>query len=264
MRRVIGWSIPLVLIADWAAVAAGVHGGGNQELPADDPVVFSNFKADFRRQRRRQPGCRGDHHRRVPRRAPRPLPVLGHRQPEQPVRAAGARYHSRCGSTVRPRRTRCCGRTGSGSGWPRSAIPDEYLSFGTHVFEIRYTVPGVLDPGEYRRATRDSPNPPATTPPRSRCSSGTSSRRLLEQPDAAGRHLGHAAERRHRRAVFGRRRGRCTVSATSPSPATRSSSRPRIWDPARRSRCGPGSMCRRPRATNCCGPTPGIGSSARR
>jgi Predicted membrane protein (DUF2207) len=25
--------------------------------------------------------------------------------------------------------------------------PDEFLSFGTHVFEIRYTIPGVLDPG---------------------------------------------------------------------------------------------------------------------
>src|SRR5262249_37642975 len=25
--------------------------------------------------------------------------------------------------------------------------PDKYLGFGTHVFEIRYTVPGVLDPG---------------------------------------------------------------------------------------------------------------------
>ena len=25
--------------------------------------------------------------------------------------------------------------------------PDSYLGFGTHVFEIRYTIPGVLDPG---------------------------------------------------------------------------------------------------------------------
>ena len=25
--------------------------------------------------------------------------------------------------------------------------PDEYLNPGTHVFEIRYTIPGVLDPG---------------------------------------------------------------------------------------------------------------------
>ena len=32
MRRVIGWSIPLVLIVDWAAVAAGVQ-GDHEELP---------------------------------------------------------------------------------------------------------------------------------------------------------------------------------------------------------------------------------------
>ncbi len=25
--------------------------------------------------------------------------------------------------------------------------PDQYLSSGTHVFEIRYTIDGVLDPG---------------------------------------------------------------------------------------------------------------------
>ena len=36
----------------------------------------------------------------------------------------------------------------------RQAVPGrqdrrsrQYLSFGTHVFEIRYTIPGVLDPG---------------------------------------------------------------------------------------------------------------------
>ena len=47
MRRVIGWSIPLVLIAIgllWPLVFKV----GHEALPADDPVVFSNFKADFR------------------------------------------------------------------------------------------------------------------------------------------------------------------------------------------------------------------------
>ena len=29
--------------------------------------------------------------------------------------------------------------------------PDQYLSYGTHVFEIRYTIDGVLDPGDGRR-----------------------------------------------------------------------------------------------------------------
>src|SRR6476619_1311278 len=46
MRRIIGWSIPLVLIMIgllWPLVLKG----GHEEQPADDPVVFSNFKADF-------------------------------------------------------------------------------------------------------------------------------------------------------------------------------------------------------------------------
>ena len=91
--------------------------------------------------------------------------------------------------------------------------PDEYLGFGTHVFEIRYTVPGVLDPGgtggdkRFAKSTGDD--------------AGSQSvffwnvvARFLEQPDAAGRHLGHAAGRRHRRAVFGRLRGRLAPAAT--------------------------------------------------
>ena len=46
MRRVIGWSIPLVLIAIgllWPLVFNGESKAG----PASDPVVFSNFKADY-------------------------------------------------------------------------------------------------------------------------------------------------------------------------------------------------------------------------
>ena len=84
--------------------------------------------------------------------------------------------------------------------------PDEYLSFGTHVFEIRYTVAGVLDPGgtgarqEIRRIHRRRRGVAVGVLLERR-------RRLLEQPDAAGRHLGDAAGRRHRRAVFGRLSG---------------------------------------------------------
>ena len=45
--------------------------------------------------------------------------------------------------------------------------PDEYLSFGTHVFEIRYTVPGVLDPGstgadkKFAESTGDASSSPS-------------------------------------------------------------------------------------------------------
>ena len=46
MRRVFAWSIPLVLIAIgllWPLV----YPGRIEALPADDPVVFSNYRADF-------------------------------------------------------------------------------------------------------------------------------------------------------------------------------------------------------------------------
>ena len=46
MRRVIGWAITLALIVIgllWPLVFKGHH----EELPADDPVVFSNYRADF-------------------------------------------------------------------------------------------------------------------------------------------------------------------------------------------------------------------------
>ena len=48
MRRVIGWSIPLVLIMIGLLWPLVFKGGSDQELPADDPVVFSNFNADYR------------------------------------------------------------------------------------------------------------------------------------------------------------------------------------------------------------------------
>ena len=48
----------------------------------------------------------------------------------------------------RPRRTRCCGRTARRFRVAKIGDPDEYLSCGTHVFEIRYTIAGVLDPGD--------------------------------------------------------------------------------------------------------------------
>ena len=54
-------------------------------------------------------------------------------------------------STANRRRTRCCGRTANGSGWPRSATPTSTCSFGTHVFEIRYTHPRRARPRQHRR-----------------------------------------------------------------------------------------------------------------
>ena len=47
MRRVIGWSILLVLILFGLLWPLVIKGGG-ESVPVDDPVVFSNYKADYR------------------------------------------------------------------------------------------------------------------------------------------------------------------------------------------------------------------------
>ena len=145
MRRLIGWSIPLVLIAIgllWPLVFKG----GHEALPADDPVVFSNFKADFRVNAdgslsavetitAQFPSGRhglfqywdtsNQNHpyvRQVPDIAS--VKIDGVPAPYQMLWLDGTRFRV-----------------------AKIGDPDEYLDFGTHVFEIRYTVPGVLDPG---------------------------------------------------------------------------------------------------------------------
>ncbi len=145
MRRVIGWSIPLVLIVIgllWPLVLKGHH----EELAADDPVVFSNYKADFvvnadggldavETITAEFPGGRhgifqywdtsNQNHPYV-RQVPDITSVKldGQYAPYRMLWLDGKRFRV-----------------------AKIGDPDEYLSFGTHVFEIRYTVPGVLDPG---------------------------------------------------------------------------------------------------------------------
>ena len=210
MRRVIGWSIPLVLIMIGLLWPLVFTGGGNQELPADDPVVFSNFKADFRvnadgsmdavetitaefpsgRHGLFQYWDTSNQNHPYVRQVPdiQSVEVDGAPAPYQMLWESGKRFRV-----------------------AKIGDPDEYLSYGTHVFEIRYTVPGVLDPGDtgsdkrFAKSTGD--DAAAAVGVLLECRRG-----LLEQPDATGRHLGHAAERCHRRTVFGRRRGRCAVS----------------------------------------------------
>ena len=74
--------------------------------------------------------------------------------------------------------------------------PDRTLTWGTHVFEIRYSIPGVLDPG----TTGANKTFAAATGQPSDIAVGVLLERrrpILEQQDRAGRHLRHAA-RRHR------------------------------------------------------------------
>ena len=146
MRRVIGWSIPLVLIMIGLLWPLVFKGGSDQELPADDPVVFSNFKADYRVNADGSmeavetitaefPGGRhglfqfwdtanpnSPYVRQVP--DIQSVEIDGAAAPYQMLWEGGKRLRV-----------------------AKIGNPDEYLSFGTHVFEIRYTVPGVLDPG---------------------------------------------------------------------------------------------------------------------
>ena len=74
--------------------------------------------------------------------------------------------------------------------------PDKYLGFGTHVFEIRYRIPGVLDPGSTGADKRFAQSTGDAAAARRRCSSGTSSPDPWNNEIRAGRHLGDAAGRR--------------------------------------------------------------------
>uniref|UniRef100_UPI0013DDA59F DUF2207 domain-containing protein n=1 Tax=Mycolicibacterium stellerae TaxID=2358193 RepID=UPI0013DDA59F len=145
MRRVIRWLIPLVLIMFgllWPLVLERSY----EELTADDPVVFSNFAADFRVNADGSMDAvetitaefpSGRHglfqfwdiaNRNHPyvRQVPeiQSVEIDGVAAPYQMLWEGGKRFRV-----------------------AKIGDPDEYLSFGTHVFEIRYTVPGVLDPG---------------------------------------------------------------------------------------------------------------------
>ncbi|PEG38272.1 hypothetical protein CQY20_13925, partial [Mycolicibacterium agri] len=146
MRRLIGWSIPLMLIAIgllWPLVFKGQ----SVETPADDPVVFSNFKADFR--------IDADGRMEAVETITAEFPSDRHglfqwwdtANPNHPyvrqipdvtsvtIDGEPALYQM---LWTEGRRVRVA----------KIGDPDKYLSYGTHVFEIRYTVPGVLDPGD--------------------------------------------------------------------------------------------------------------------
>ena len=145
MRRVIGWSIPLVLIAIgllWPLVFKG----GHEELPADDPVVFSNFKADLR--------VSADGNLDAVETITAEFPSGRHglfqwwdtsNQNHPYIRQVPDITSVKIDGAPAP--YRMLWMDGKRFRVAKIGDPDEYLSYGTHVFEIRYTVPGVLDPG---------------------------------------------------------------------------------------------------------------------
>ena len=175
----------------WGAVAAGVPRRRRRLSAVDDPVVFSNYKADFIV----NAGGR--------------LDAVETITAEFPSGRHGLfRYWA-----VTTRTTPGCGRSRRS---PRSCStanavpyqmlwedgerfrvakigdPDEYLSYGTHVFEIRYTIDGVLDPG----TTGADKTFADSTGDDSAIAVGVLLERHragVEQRDRTGRHLGHAA-----------------------------------------------------------------------
>ena len=149
MGRLIRWLIPLLLIGFGLLWPVVFHGGAGSSGPSapDDPVVFSVYDvnvvvndagdmsavetitAEF-------PGGRhgifrywdvtNQNNPRV-RQKPEVTSVLldGHPEPYQMLWEDGERFRV-----------------------AKIGDPDTTLSYGTHVFEIRYTIPGVLDPGD--------------------------------------------------------------------------------------------------------------------
>ena len=176
MRRVFAWLIPLALIAIgllWPLVFSG----GSEASDVDDPVVFSNYQADYIVSEDGRLDAVETITARVSRRAARHLPVLGRRQPEQPACAADAGGH------LDPARRRVGvlpdavgGRRAVPGGQDRRSrrVPRRP---GTHVFEIRYTIAGVLDPGTTGADKTFAAVDRRRRRIRRRCSSGTSSRR---------------------------------------------------------------------------------------
>ena len=165
MRRVFAWSIPLVLIGIgllWPLVIRGE----SEALPADEPVVISNYRAAFVVNANGRldavetitaefPGGRhgifrywdvANPNSPYVRQEPEITSVMldGEDAPYRMLWVDNGRFRV-----------------------AKIGDPDEYLSFGTHVFEIRYTVPGVLEPGssgadrKFAESTGDASSSPS-------------------------------------------------------------------------------------------------------
>ena len=204
MRRILAWSIPLALIV-FGLLWPLVFRGGSEASDISDPVVFSNYKADFvvsadgrldavetitgefpssRHGIFRYWDVANQNSPRV-RQKPEITSVLldGEIVPYQLLWEDGQRFRV-----------------------AKIGDPDRYLTYGTHVFEIRYTIPGVLDPGstgankQFAESTGDPELDVRVLLERHRAG--------LEQQNRTRRHLCHAARRGHRGAMLGRLRRR--------------------------------------------------------
>ena len=175
----------------WAAVAAWCSAGVSEASDVADPVVFSNYKADFVVNRDGRldavetitaefPGGRhgifqwwdiANQNNPGVRQQPEITSILLDGEPVsyQMMWEGGERFRV-----------------------AKIGDPDRTLSWGTHVFEIRYRIAGVLDPG----TTGANKTFAATDGPAVHLAVGVlleCRRRILEQQDRTGRHLRHPA-----------------------------------------------------------------------
>ncbi|HET7665437.1 MAG TPA: DUF2207 domain-containing protein, partial [Mycobacterium sp.] len=145
MWRLIRWLIPLALIG-FGLLWPVAFGGGSAASDVYDPVVFSNYRADF--------VVNGDGR----------LDAVETITAEFPGGRHGIfRYWdvaNQNSSRVRqkpevtsihldgePVPYQMLWEDGERFRVAKIGDPNQYLSYGTHVFEIRYRIPGVLDPG---------------------------------------------------------------------------------------------------------------------
>jgi Predicted membrane protein (DUF2207) len=145
MWRVIRWLIPLALIT-FGLLWPLVISGGSEASDVSDPVVFSNYEADFVVNSDGQldavetitaefpSGRHGIF---------RYWDVANQNSPR-------VRQKPQITSILldgRPASYQMLWEDGERFRVAKIGDPDAYLSYGTHVFEIRYSIPGVLDPG---------------------------------------------------------------------------------------------------------------------
>jgi len=145
MWRVIRWLIPLALII-FGLLWPVVFSGGSAASDVSDPVVFSNYKADF--------VVNGDGRLNAVETITAEFPsgrhgifrywdVANQNSPR-------VRQKPEITSILldgQPASYQMLWEDGERFRVAKIGDPDQYLSYGTHVFEIRYRIPGVLDPG---------------------------------------------------------------------------------------------------------------------
>ena len=145
MWRVIRWLIPLALIT-FGLLWPLVFRGDSAASDVSDPVVFSNYKADFVVNR----NGRLDAVETITAEFPSGRHGIFRYWDVANQNSPRVRQKPEITSILldgRPAPYQMLWEDGERFRVAKIGDPDQYLSWGTHVFEIRYSIAGVLDPG---------------------------------------------------------------------------------------------------------------------